>query len=373
MDTNQAQTEQEQTTQQMRDSADFAKKVVDDAKAYDNLKLEDIIPEGRTARDTILLQMESFKYKQRLAGLFAASGLFGLKGSPDQAIAKAFSKIELGESMGFSAAESMSGIDIIGETVAIRAQLRAARMQKVGFTWDIDWFADDKGVCIGCRMWLYRNGKPMMAPHRDAAGNIRVDDTGKPMLFQVSESFMREDAERMKTKIWEGPQGHRTSRDASILEKDNWIQTPRNMYWSRCATNMQRFHAPGVLNGDIPSVEEVWDRPDYGQTQQSQPAETGSTVAQQEVRNKKLAELGGEPVLTDVEQESLFKVVKEAGVSQSDAAQVIKAHGFQSFADITRGKLVEIIESIRAAKAAVAAQEEKKERPSKPTFGGPKS
>jgi len=41
----------------------------------------------------------------------------------------------LGEAMGFSAAESMTGIDIIKGRQAIGANLRATRMQRAGFSW----------------------------------------------------------------------------------------------------------------------------------------------------------------------------------------------------------------------------------------------
>lgn len=214
------------------------------------------------ARAAILVQFESFKQKQRLAHLFAKSGCFAdIKGtqSPEQAIAQAFVKIELGESMGFSPAESMQGVQLIQGTPAVNAQLRAARMQRAGYHWDIDWFEDAQGICHGCRLWLYRNGKPLLKPLRGDDGSIVHGEDGKPLLEHVSVSFTRKDAEMLKTQIWEGPQGARTKREASVLEKDNWKNTPRNMYFARCVTNAQRFHAPGVLSGDVPSVEEVMD------------------------------------------------------------------------------------------------------------------
>ena len=52
---------------------------------------------------------------------------------PEQAIALAFVKIELGASMGFSAAEAMTGIDFVQGRLAVGAQLRGARMQRAGF------------------------------------------------------------------------------------------------------------------------------------------------------------------------------------------------------------------------------------------------
>jgi hypothetical protein len=74
---------------------------------------------------------ERFELEQRMAKLFAMSGLFtDIKGAnQEMAIAQAYVKIALGSSMGFSPAESMQGIDIIQWRPAEGAHLRAARMQ----------------------------------------------------------------------------------------------------------------------------------------------------------------------------------------------------------------------------------------------------
>lgn len=215
----------------------------------------------RRLKERLLLQREDFGHKQRLARLFAVSGCFQdikTKNIPEeQAIAQAFVKIELGESMGFTAAESMQGVHLISGTPAVNAQLRAARMQRAGFSWEIDWFYDDKGFCTGCRLWLYRNGKPILKPARNEAGEPLVID-GKVQMEQVSVAFLRRDAERLMTKIWDQGDG-KPPRTASVLEKDNWKNTPANMYFARAVTNAQRWYAPGVLSGDIPSTEEAMD------------------------------------------------------------------------------------------------------------------
>src|ERR1700676_4165310 len=60
-------------------------------------------------------EVQRFEFHQRASKLFATSGLFAdIKGQSEaQAIAQAYVKISLGESMGFNPAESMTGIDII--------------------------------------------------------------------------------------------------------------------------------------------------------------------------------------------------------------------------------------------------------------------
>lgn len=241
----------------------------------------------RRSRDRIITQLEEFKYKQKLANLFARSGCFAdIKGaSADQAIAQAFTKIALGESMGFSAAESMQGVDLISGRPAVGSHLRAARMQRAGYSWDIDWFEQD-GVCSGVRLWLYKNGQPMLQTIRNADGTVVLNEDGTPKMQHVSVSFMKSDAERMMTKIWEWSQQERKNvpRTASILEKDNWKNTPRNMYWARCITNAQRWYAPGVLSGDVPSTEEALD----GLYGEDGGMSSGSVETLEMVRDRKL-------------------------------------------------------------------------------------
>lgn len=251
------------------------------AETVNSQILDDVI--ASTERK-VALDMKQFEHKQRLARLFAQSGCFAdIKKdlSEAQAIAQAFVKIELGESMGFTAAESMQGVHLINGTPAVNAQLRAARMQRAGFHWDIDWFDNKEGVCEGCRLWLYRHGKPLMKVVRDLAGNVVIEN-GQPKMEQVSVTFLKKDAEMLKTTIWENNQ----KRSASVLEKDNWKNSPRNMYFARAITNAQRFHASGVLSGEIPSTEEAMDFPeDYNDSHGR-----GSFEAQQAILAEKLAE-----------------------------------------------------------------------------------
>lgn len=160
--------------------------------------------------------VHEFEMQQRQASLFARSGLFAdIKGqSEPQAIAQAFVKVALGASMGFSPAEAMTGIDIIQGRVAVGANLRAARMQRAGYTWKVVQL-DPKGCILEIRK-----------------GNE---------VLGVS-SFMEEDAQK-----------------SGLLGKDNYKKNPRNMYFARAITNAQRWYAPGVLGLDIPSTEEAVD------------------------------------------------------------------------------------------------------------------
>jgi len=202
------------------------------AAATEATALDQIVEKTQSeVSQTALFQREQFLFKQRLASLFALSGLFtdsGTKERPlskEEAIAQAFVKIELGESMGFTPAESMQGIDIIKGRPAVGAHLRSARMKAAGYDWK---FArhDDKG----CKILLYRHGKPLL----NADG------------MQAASEFTEAEAARINK-----------GRDGTI--KDNWKNAPKNMYFARCITNAQRWYAPDVLNPRILSTEEAID------------------------------------------------------------------------------------------------------------------
>jgi len=80
-----------------------------------NSEADGILAAAIKATESRLPEVQKFELHQRQAKLFALSGLFSdIKGtSLEQALAQAFVKIDLGESMGLSPAEAMTGIDII--------------------------------------------------------------------------------------------------------------------------------------------------------------------------------------------------------------------------------------------------------------------
>lgn len=178
----------------------------------------DVTVQQQSAPPTVQVspEMQKFEMQQRAARLFAASGLFAdIKGvDQNQAIAQAFVKIALGDSMGFTPAEAMAGIDIIQGRPAIGSQLRAARMQRAGYRWRMDQL-DEKG----CVLTIFQGD----------------------MVLGTS-SFVEADAKAQ-----------------NLLGKDNWKKNPRNMFFARAITNAQRWYAPGVLSGEVLSYEEAAD------------------------------------------------------------------------------------------------------------------
>ena len=224
-------TEQAPPTQEQANTAQH--------KAADNGKrlLEQVI--DATSDEELKKKNQVFDFQQRNAALFAESGLFqDIKGqTPKQSLAQAFVKIALGASMGFSPAESMTGIDIIQGRVGVGANLRAARMQRAGYSWNEMILSDE-----GCWLPLSLNGRPVLTPVLDANGQIIFNEDGTPQMQQVTVSFTRKDA-----------------TIAGLIGKDNYKKNPRNMFFARAITNAQRWYAPAVLGIDILSTEEAVD------------------------------------------------------------------------------------------------------------------
>lgn len=184
-----------------------------------------------TQRDELMLMEAKFAYSQRLAKMFAFSGCFAdvRDSREDVALAKALVKIKLGESMGFSEAESMTGIDIIQGRVAVGASLRAARMQRAGFSWPQMTCTDR-----GCWIPLCLKGEPILQQKVDDNCNLVFNSDGTPAMSQVVVSFTEVDA-----------------KNAGLAGKDNYKKDPSSMYFARAITRAQRRYGPGVLGIDI--------------------------------------------------------------------------------------------------------------------------
>ena len=201
-------------------------------QAPQTVEADGILAAAIKATESRLPEVQKFELHQRQARLFALSGLFSdIKGtSLEQALAQAFVKIDLGESMGLSPAEAMTGIDLIQGRVAISANIRAARMQRAGFSWDILQL-DDKG----CRLSLKYKGQQLYREDVD-------EKTGEVTKSPAVVSFTEADAAR-----------------AGLSSKDNYKKNPRNMFFARAITNAQRWYAPGILSVNILSTEEAMD------------------------------------------------------------------------------------------------------------------
>lgn len=189
-----------------------------------------------------------FEFDQRRAKVYAISGMFGGKPGDkitlEEAVAQALVRIELGESMGFSAAESLQGINVIANRAAVSAELQAARMQAAGFGWDVEfhWAGREyESECTGCTLWMKFRQRPML------------DHSGQ----QVSVSFLKSHALQMKTTIWENG----AKKRVTLLEK--WEHgegaLKEDMYFARAITRLRRRHAPAVMSPSVLSIDEAMD------------------------------------------------------------------------------------------------------------------
>ena len=279
----------------------------------------------RRRADRMILEEQHFELSQRRAKMFSISGLFEEKGiapGSQQGVARAMVKIELGESMGFSAAEALQGIYIINGQTAIASALRAGRMQAAGFDWVLQWHGTHQ-ECKGCTLWLSRHGKPLISeqPQVWTAPEPPLfpfcDPDGKPIIqaghyltMRQHESFLESDAKALLTTLWEGQKGNKVPRRASVLEKDNWKMSPRNMYFARAATNAQRFYAPAVLSVSLMSAEEAMDVDTGADPDQRQHTEIlGSREAQGKVAVGKLLQMG--------QTEAAKKAARDFGVDSA--------------------------------------------------------
>lgn len=302
---------------------------------------------------SLQIRMDSFSFQQRRAKMFAVSGLFAVKGvTVDTAIAIAMVKIELGEALGFGPAEALQYIHVINGVTSISAAARAARMQLAGYSWDID-LIGGRDKCEGCTIWLKYRGKTV------------VDRNGQP----VSESFTKADATAMLTTVWDDKT--KSKRRCSILEKDNWKMSPRNMYFARAITNTQRFYAPGVLNPSLLSTEEAMDI-DVVDARPVGSVDLGDIKAGAAKNNGHDATGADQFRATDTKPEPSDREVREAReaevrASQRKAADAEKAKGAP--APLTEA---EMNAQTAAADAPKTAEVVEPAKPAKFNFGGRK-
>lgn len=257
------------------------------------------------AAEVIPQEVAIVEMQKSVASIFAQSGLFAEKDVTDskQQVARAFVKIQMGASMNFTPAESMLGINIVSGQLSIGSALRAARMQRAGYSWP-EMVLTDKG----CWMPLRYQGKPMMQAKVDPeTGEIERSEDGTVKTTQVVVSFTEADARRSKTTIWKS--GQKTV--GCLLDKDNWQNNPKNMYYARCVSNAQRFYAPGVLgaSGDrVMSTEEVLDA-DF--------ADMSFDVPASDIQMPKRVSQSAEPVQDATMAAALFELGKGPDPNES--------------------------------------------------------
>ena len=154
---------------------------------------------------TLSLQVSSVDDLQRLARLFAASGLFGRGGNPDAQLAQCAVTLLAGLEIGISPYQSISNIHLINGKPGFSAQLLAQAIKKHP---RYDYRVLEK-TATACR--------------------IQFLEAGQELGVEV---FTAEMAER-----------------AGLLKNPTWRQYPEAMLFARALTAGMRTHCPDALGG----------------------------------------------------------------------------------------------------------------------------
>lgn len=174
---------------------------------------------------------QRFVYAQRFGEAAAKSQYF----DDAKSISQATMKIMAGYELGLMPVVSLMHIHIIKGKVGLDANLVATLLRKAGYTWK-PLQQDDNG----CELLFFRDGKMMTTLKRQGAEMVEVPLT---VVFNRKHA---EDADLT------GPRGDKPK------EKGMYEKYPRNMFFSRCITNFQKWHAPEVSNGiTVHTVEEL--------------------------------------------------------------------------------------------------------------------
>lgn len=211
---------------------------------------EDSKPYAKEILD-VEVQRSQLNQDHNLATVFYDSGIFGdlKKGTPEQGIATAIAKIQIGRSWRMNAGDAMQFIffDRNGKP-QVQNEYIAARMKRAGWDWRIQWLQDGDR-CTGCVLWPTFDNKRF------------ADHEGNP----VTVSFTEKEAQ-----------------DAGLLSKDGvWKTYKKDMYFWKCIARLKRQYATDVLTGASIEGEE------YG-TDTLETPQQGSKEAQQRVLDENL-------------------------------------------------------------------------------------
>lgn len=155
---------------------------------------------------SLSLQVNSVDDLQRLARLFAASGLFGRSGNPDAFMAECAIKMLAGMEAGFSAFAGATGVTVINGKPGFSANLLAQAIKRHPH---YDYRVLEKTATV-CRIRFLCRGEELGV-----------------------ETFTAEMAERAGLIKGGGP----------------WRQYPEAMLFARCLTAGMRTHCPDALGG----------------------------------------------------------------------------------------------------------------------------
>jgi hypothetical protein len=238
----------------------------------------------------VQISQDLFAQDARLARVFALSGAFSdIKGTPQQAIAMAMTKIRLGRSWGLSEADSMQFIYFTNGKPAVMNELIAAKLYEAGLEWDIRWH-QAAGKCTGCTLY-----PKVRKPTGDYYYLMEADPAEPAKQRKVEVSFTKADADT--AMIWE------KGKQMPLSSKWNFQSWAQDMYYWRCVARLKRRYRPNVLSGALTQFEAEEITPGAGSfpdriIASTKPPDddprwlqTGSAAAAEAAAAKKIAEL----------------------------------------------------------------------------------
>lgn len=190
----------------------------------------------------------NYAQDRNLARDFWACGQFeDLKNlSPQQAVATAITKQQIGRMWGLKAADSIKSVVFINGRPSLENDVVAARLAEAGWAWDIEWIETEAQYknkpikqCIGCRLW------PKRWSRNESQYLPVLDRNGEP----VSVEFTEADAE--KAMIWE------KGKQIPLTQKWNYQSWARDMYYWRSISRLKKFYAPNIMRGGAVMREEA--------------------------------------------------------------------------------------------------------------------
>jgi len=205
---------------------------------------------------------EDFGVTWRVAGAFAASGMFGDKVSAEQA----FAKILIGRSLGLGPAQAMLGIHLVKGKPQVSAVTMGMFLRAHGYDYRIRAHDNER-----CRIEFFEG---------------KASEGGESLGFS---EFTAEDAKRAGLD--------KPSRNG---EPSNHVRFPRNMSFSRAMSNGVKWYAPDATAGI----------PVYGEGELEQEAERTQLV-----NGERGGVLPAGPA--DVEAVERVRAALEAGVDET--------------------------------------------------------
>lgn len=196
------------------------------------------------------LARQYYSYDLEFARRAAESGQFDdlKKLRPEQAIATALIKIQLGRSYKFTPADSMRSVYFTNGKPGIENDIVASRLQEAGYSWDIVWAertektpgGGDWQRCVGCTLYL-KKMNPVTKRYEPMN-----DLTGK----QIGVAFLEGDAKNAMMYDRGGDGGKK-----ALADRDVWRSFPRDMYFHKCVARVKKYYAPNVLRGAMSRTE----------------------------------------------------------------------------------------------------------------------